>query len=152
MGPSPDGAELLRRLADEHAAAAQLLHLVAGSMELPTREDLFPEIRRSLLIHARAEEQAFYPPLAARPELRDLVERCLEEHAEVERFLKRLDVKDRTTKQWRDLFVEMVAAVQTHVEREERELFPQALRLLEPEQLRAMYEQYVQVEDRGGFG
>lgn len=146
------GDDLFRRLADEHAAAAGLMEQVAGSMELPTREDLYPQIRRHLLVHARAEEQAFYPHLAARPGLRELVERSLEEHAEVERFLKRLDVKDRSTKQWRDLFVEMVQAVQAHVAREEQELFPLARRLLDTAELRRIQEEYDRAEDRDGFG
>ncbi|HEX7038456.1 MAG TPA: hemerythrin domain-containing protein [Pseudomonadales bacterium] len=145
------GVDLFRRLTDEHAVAAELMQQVAGSMELPTREDLYPQIRRQLLVHARAEEQAFYPRLAAHPELRALVERSLEEHAEVERFLKRLDVKDRSTKQWRDLFGEMVQAVQAHVAREEQELFPLARRLLDPLELRRIHEDYDRAEDRDGF-
>lgn len=149
-GP-PVGAGIFGLLADEHAELEDLMRQVAGTMEVRVRQDLFPGIRQRLLGHARGEEEAFYPRLAEHRELRDLVAQSLEEHAEVERYLKRLDVKDKSTKQWRDLFVEMMQTVEAHVLREERELFPQAHGLVGPDQARQMKAHFDQVEDEGRF-
>jgi hemerythrin superfamily protein len=150
-GDREHASGIFRRLADEHADVTELMQRVAGTIEVQVRQDAFPVIRRSLLTHARGEEQVFYPRLAEHAELRALVARSLEEHAEVERFLKRLDVKDKSTKQWGDLFAQMQRAVQEHVAREERELFPRAETLLGARQVREMVFSYDQVDDQDGF-
>ena len=139
-GERPRGGhdEIFQRLAAEHDEVAALIERVGGTIEIRVRQELFPEIRRILLAHARAEEEAFYPVLRELPGLAALTARCLEDHAEVVRHLDRLDVKDKATKRWGELFEEMMRAVARHVIREEHELFPRARELLGVEQAHEM--------------
>lgn len=155
IGDPPRGGDdvgFFRRLAAEHVQVDELMQRVAGTIEVQVRQEAFPTIRRLLLTHARGEERVFYPRLAEHPELRALVARSLEEHGEVERLLKRLDVKDKSTKRWGDLFAEMHRAVQEHVASEEQELFSRAGRLLDAGQLREMAARYDELDDLDGFG
>ena len=129
-------------IAGEHAQVASLVDQVAGTIEVRVRQDLFPQIRNGLLTHARAEEETFYPVLREIPELERLVTQCLEDHAEVARYLDRLDVKDKSTKLWGDLFDEMKRVVDRHVSREENELFPRAQERIEAAASEAMRDRY----------
>ncbi len=54
------------------------------------REDLLAFLRREVLPHARAEEQALYPPAAAHPDGRLLVEGMLAEHAALTALVEEL--------------------------------------------------------------
>ena len=135
---------VFRSIAGEHAEVAALIAQVAGTIEVRARQELFPQIRTRLLTHARAEEETFYPVLRRNPELEPLIAQCLEDHAEVVRYLDRLDVKDKSTKHWGDLFAEMAQAVDRHVRREEHELFPRARELLDAAVAEAIEEGYRQ--------
>lgn len=149
-GAGSTAAELpgiFRQLADEHTEVETRMQRVAGTIEIPIRQELFPGIRRSLLDHAQDEEAVFYACLQQHRELHDLVARSLEEHAEMEKLLNRLDVKDKSTRQWGDLFAELVQAVQHHVTREETELFPAARDLLGAEQAWRLAERYTEVAE-----
>jgi hemerythrin superfamily protein len=139
---------IFHHLAGEHAEVSTRMKRVAGTMEIQVRQELFPDIRRQLLAHARGEERVFYPVLRELPELQGLVAQCLDDHAELEQYLNRLDVKDKSTKHWGDLFEEMVRAVEAHVAREEQELFPRARDVLTGQQAKEMEARYQQLEER----
>lgn len=139
---------IFHHLAGEHAEVSMMMKRVAGTTETSERDKLFPEIRRNLLAHARGEEEEFYPPLQEFAELDGLVSQCLDEHQEVEAYLDRLDVKDKSGKDWGDLFEQMMKAVEEHVEREENMLFPKANDLLESQPAKDMEERYERVEER----
>lgn len=139
---------IFHHLAGEHAEVSTLMKRVAGTMEAQEREKLFPEIRRNLLAHARGEEEEFYPVLREHPEVAELVSQCLDEHKEIEQYLDRLDVNDKSTREWGDAFEQMMSAVENHVEREENALFPKAKDLLESQQAKDMEGRFEQVEER----
>lgn len=140
---------IFHHLAGEHAEVSNLMKRVATSSDdSSVREELFPEIRESLLAHAHGEEQEFYPELQRFPELDSLIEQSKKEHKEIESFLKKLSSGDKGTNEWRLEFEEMMAAVESHVDLEENQLFPKATDLVSSEQADQMLERYEQVEER----
>lgn len=137
---------VFRHLASEHAEVATLMKRIAKSDD--ERRELFQELRRNLLAHAHAEEQEFYPQLERYTELAPLVARCKEDHKDVEHKLERLASSDMSADSWLQAFKQMQQAVEAHVEREEKELFPQARDLLSSDQAKQMEEQYEKAEER----
>jgi hemerythrin superfamily protein len=110
------------------------------------RHELFPQIRRNLLAHARAEEQEFYAPLRGFTDTEPLVARSLEQHRGIEQLLAQLASEGAGTPRWLETFGRLRAAVEAHVELEERDLFPLAARVLGREQTKVMDDRYRAVE------
>lgn len=138
---------IFHHLAGEHGEVAALMQRITRS-DGPTRDEVFPELKLNLLAHAHAEEQEFYPRLSSFAELEALVDRCKSDHKEVENLLQRLSAEDKHTDSWLALFEQMKAAVEEHVEREEKELFPQARDLLTRDQAGEMEKHYEDAEER----
>jgi hemerythrin superfamily protein len=139
---------IFHHLAGEHAEVATLMKRVANTSEASEREELFGEIRKNLLAHAHGEEQEFYPELRKFPEIEPLVTECLREHKKIEEYLDQLNGADKSSDAWQSRFDEMMTAVETHVEREEDELFPKAKDLLDGQVARDMEERYEKVEEQ----
>lgn len=134
---------IFRHLAGEHGEVSSLMKRVSGtSDDSKLREELFPEIRKNLLAHARAEEKEFYEPLRGFAETRDFVPRAIEEHRKVEGYLEELANGNKATKTWLETFERMMRAVEAHVEHEEQEIFPAANEVLSHERAQEMEEHY----------
>jgi hemerythrin superfamily protein len=144
---------IFQHLASEHAEVATMMQRIAGAPPTSSvREDLFPEIQKHLLSHAYAEEQEFYPPLRDLSELEPLVVQCLEDHRKIEEYLDELDERSKATKTWSDMFARLVHVVQSHVEREECQLFPRARDLLSEQRAREIEQRYYDAEQREKAG
>lgn len=156
MGKAKGAAKLLagypaifRHLSEEHAEVSALMERVAKApSDSDAREQLFPEIRRSLLAHARAEEQEFYEPLRRFGDTAARVPRAIEEHRRIEEQLETLAAASFSDPRWLADFERLKAAVAAHVESEESELFPAAKPLLDDEQAREIDERYRAAEER----
>lgn len=140
---------IFHHLAGEHAEVSVLMQRVAASSrDSDDRPELFAEIRRNLLAHAKGEEQEFYPELKKFPEIESIVSECLREHKRIEEYLDQLNTADKTSDAWQQRFEELVEAVQGHVEREENQLFPKAKDLLDKQVAKDMEGRYEAVEER----
>ena len=140
---------IFHHLAGEHAEVATLMKRVAGSgSDSSAREEVFAEIRKNLLAHAKGEEQEFYPELRKFPEIEPLVTECLREHKRIEEYIDQLHGADKSSDAWMNRFEEMMKAVETHVKREEKELFPKAKDLLDRQVAKDMESRYEKVEER----
>lgn len=140
---------IFRHLAGEHSEVATLMKKVAGSSEGSTvREELFPEIRKKLLAHTKAEEQEFYDPLRRHPETEDLIAQATEEHEKVEGYLDELTSGNKATKTWMKIFERMRRAVEAHVDMEENDIFPAAREVLSAEEAQEMEKRYQALEEQ----
>lgn len=102
------------------------------------RIDLFRKLRNALMLHARAEEQVFYPALENFDETRDLIAEAYREHAEVEQMLEEIGQLNPTNEEWLDKIAELRENVEHHVAEEEDELFPQVEELFDEERLQEL--------------
>ena len=99
------------------------------------RRALFPELDRELTIHAKIEEQIFYPAAREATPTRDLVLESLEEHKQIKMVLADLEHTDMRTAEWGANLKVLREDVMHHVGEEEDELFPKIQKLLSKEQL-----------------
>lgn len=118
--------ELLR---EDHRRAEELLsRLRSGNGMARPRE--FQELKRVLEIHARIEEEIFYPALIHMENTSAMVREALDEHAGVKRLLSRMSEVDAHDPAWSSWLEELERNVAQHVREEEQILFPQAEEVL----------------------
>lgn len=138
IGEHEEVLTLMRRVSAKHGTKN------AGDM----RRDLYPAIRRALVLHAHAEQAVLYPACREERLLRPLVEHAWDEHAEIERALRELDHLAIDASQWGRRFEVLEGKVERHVHEEEETLFPKALEVFSSDALRDLDERYHLVKER----
>ena len=112
---------VFRTLAEQHGEVSAMLKRLQDKPE--KKNELWPEIRRELLSHERAEMREIYPVLRQHAQTRALAEHHDQEAADLERLIERLDMQ---VGDWNMLFDQLVDAVIHHANEEENEIFPKA--------------------------
>jgi hemerythrin superfamily protein len=117
--------ELLKK---DHQKVAVLFkqYESAGEDASSRKEELFRRIKQELDIHARIEEEIFYPAVKQVPveEARELVAEAAEEHNQVKTLLAELDGMGAEDERFDAKMKVLKEDVEHHVEEEENEMFP----------------------------
>jgi hemerythrin superfamily protein len=124
-------------LRGDHAAVKQLFRRFekAGDRAFETKQRLFSEIDHALEIHAKVEEEIFYPAVEAEAaEAEDLVCEAIEEHNVVKTLLGEIAAMSSEDEQYDAKVKVLMENVEHHIEEEEGEMFPKAERLPETRQ------------------
>ncbi len=125
-------------LSEQHAEAKVLMKRLQDDPD--KKVELWPEIRRAILSHERAEMRDVYPLLLQHQETRALAEHHDEEAGDIERLIGKIDAADGN---WQVIFDELVSAVIHHAEEEERTIFPMAQKVLGEKQVKDLTEVYL---------
>lgn len=124
----PGWIEASALLHEQHREVARRLGAVAGGPE-PALDRRLEALRRALHLHARAEEVMFRA-LDGRGRVAFLVAQSRDEHRALAAMIDELH---RTRPPcWREHAAQMRLLLEDHMKREEKELFPRAVRLLGP--------------------
>jgi hemerythrin superfamily protein len=109
----------------------------AGDDASSEKEELFRMIKRELDVHARIEEEIFYPAARQAPseETQDLVAEAGEEHKQIKTLLAELDGMDADDEQFGAKMKVLQEDVEHHVEEEQDELFPKVRKALDNDRL-----------------
>jgi len=133
-------------LKDDHRTVRALLsELESSTTRAPARRtQLLEEIERELTIHARIEEEIFYPAFKEAGEKRDddkLYFEALEEHRAVEDLvLPDLKHTDPASDRFGGRAKVLKELIEHHAREEEKEMFPRARKLLGAARLRELGE------------
>ena len=100
-----------------------------------TREELFARLKQELDVHARIEEEIFYPAIKEAKETRDITLEAYEEHNVVKQLLAELDELPKSDETWGATLKVLKENVEHHVEEEEGEMFTSAREVLSREQI-----------------
>lgn len=100
-----------------------------------TREELFAQLKQELDIHARIEEEIFYPAIKEAKETRDITLEAYEEHNVVKQLLAELDELPKSDETWGAKLKVLKENVEHHVEEEEGEMFTSAREVLSKDQI-----------------
>ena len=105
------------------------------------RKSLFNQIYNSLMVHATAEEEVFYPAIrnVAFGQGRQ-VDEAYKEHGSVKELLREMSQMDPMSEGFDSKLAELKSNVQHHVEEEEGELFQLCETRMSEEQLREIGE------------
>jgi len=122
-------------LKQDHETVAGLLEKIDQTTErgIKTREDLFTKLKTELDIHAKIEEEIFYPALEDEEETRDITLEAFEEHRLVKQLLSELESMSKDAEEWTAKFTVLKENIEHHVEEEEGEMFESARKVLSKE-------------------
>jgi hemerythrin superfamily protein len=126
----------------DHKKVAGIFEKLEPTTErgVKTREQLFAQLKNELDLHARIEEEIFYPALKEADETHDIVLEGYEEHAVVKRLLSELDELSKDDEIWGAKLKVLQENVEHHVEEEEGEMFSSARKVLSAEEVEALGE------------
>lgn len=116
-----DALELLK---EDHQKVKRLFKQIEGTDDPAKRQELFDQIDTELEIHSHIEETIFYPALENFDELKDMVEKAWDEHAEVTALLGELEKLGVDSDTFAEELTALIETVEHHVEEEEDEMFP----------------------------
>ncbi|HJK99211.1 MAG TPA: hemerythrin domain-containing protein [Polyangiaceae bacterium LLY-WYZ-14_1] len=94
------------------------------------RRELFARLEAEARAHAALEERLLYAPLLGDESTRERAGHSVEEHREMNRLFDELSEADRSSPGWVQRFQQLAEAMRHHLDEEEREMFPQAGRVL----------------------
>jgi iron-sulfur cluster repair protein YtfE (RIC family) len=117
-------------LAEDHDIVRELFEDLEAltPRDAADRAALIGELKQELEVHARLEEEIFYPAVRRLSDdnAADLVEDALEQHDEVKLLVEELAQLDANDPELSERIAELQETVQAHVEEEENEIFPMA--------------------------
>lgn len=142
-----DAIQLLKK--DHQEVLALLEQLCASSSRAAKkRQTLLEKIGSELRAHTRIEEEIFYPAFreaAAKAEQRQLIAEAFEEHRAVEELvLPDLEETEAGGEQFAGRAKVLKEMVEHHAREEEKQMFPQAKKLFDKQQLQELGEQMAQ--------
>jgi hemerythrin superfamily protein len=123
----------------DHSHVVATFHQIHADTPTRTKQALVNTICLALDIHARIEEEIFYPAMREVAE-RDshLVDKSLPEHAEMKRLIGELRTIDPGDPAYDRCLLELMRDVLHHVADEETVLLPEAERMLSTNRLNAL--------------
>ncbi|HYI12006.1 MAG TPA: hemerythrin domain-containing protein [Thermoanaerobaculia bacterium] len=130
-------------LKSDHATLKRLLRELEGTGDraVKQREQLVAQIEREVKMHSQIEEEIFYPAFLAVTKGRDgeeLFYEAAEEHHVVDMVLPALKSANPKSKEFAAKAKVLKELIEHHIKEEETQMFQQARRLFEDEQLREL--------------
>jgi hemerythrin superfamily protein len=129
--------DAVRFLQDQHDTIRELFSSVASTAG-DERREVFEPLVRLLAVHETAEEMVVYPTIRSTPEGEAIAKARMEEEDEAKKQLADLEKLDPASAEFTQLFTTIRAAVESHAEAEEREVFPLLERITDDEQLQRL--------------
>ncbi|HEX8792028.1 MAG TPA: hemerythrin domain-containing protein [Polyangiaceae bacterium] len=134
---------VFRKLSQEHGEVTALLMRVKKSTDVELRRHLFPDIRRELLAHEKAELQVVYPAFRRYAELIPIADAHQSEASQMEHVIQQLSATDYADAAWGRMFERLVDLVMHHATEEENQYFPKASRVMGDDEPNVLEKQYL---------
>lgn len=127
-------------LKTDHEKVAGILASIEETTERAAkgREELFTRLKQELDLHAKIEEEIFYPAIENADETRDVTLEAYEEHRLVKQLLSELESEPKDTEEWTAKFTVLKENIEHHVEEEEGEMFKKVRQVLSEEEIEAL--------------
>jgi iron-sulfur cluster repair protein YtfE (RIC family) len=137
-------------LTADHERVAEILKTIEGTTEraIKGREELFARLKGELDLHARIEEEIFYPALEEDEETREITLEAYEEHRLVKQLLAELEAEPKDTEEWTAKFTVLKENIEHHVEEEEGEMFKRARQALSKEEIESLGEKLLEAKQQ----
>lgn len=129
--PEMEGKEIFELLKTDHDEVKGLFQHIKGKKAM--RRDLFTHLTEAMTVHMELEENIFYPLLKKEKATKEEAIRSLEEHNTAKRILNELKEIPIEDKAWMDKLNSLQEVVLNHIEKEEKQIFKDAKRLLDQE-------------------
>ncbi|WP_134731095.1 hemerythrin domain-containing protein [Amycolatopsis nivea] len=133
---APTRTDLITVITDDHRDVERVFAELESEPEAGNRKDVVDHVIAELVRHSVAEEQLMYP--AARKHLDngdEIADHEIEEHAEAEKVMKRLERKNPGEPEYEELLGKLIADVRHHIRDEENDLLPRLREACSAEEL-----------------
>ncbi len=127
---APSATDMLRA---DHMQVAEIFRQYKLDGSPGARQSLVNCALVALEIHARLEEEIFYPAMQLALDDPELMRKSLPDHEAMQQLINRLRAMVPTAHEYNDTFLELMNVVMHHVADEETKLLPKAERLLGPQ-------------------
>lgn len=145
-GAETDPKPATKLLEEDHKRVRELFGRYEDTRDRATKKRIVDDITRELTLHAKVEEEIFYPRfLKRRGDPQKMVRESFEEHKVVETLLAELSKIGPRDEQFDAKVTVLQENVDHHAKEEERDLFPEAEKLLSKRELERMG---AEMEDR----
>ncbi|HYE78453.1 MAG TPA: hemerythrin domain-containing protein, partial [bacterium] len=128
-------------LEKDHRKTSELFELILDGNPDRPRDEIFQDLKKELLIHAKAEEEVFYAPLQQQPQAQGLIPEAIAEHTEMEQKLRQLDQMSKNSPEWETQLRTLQQSVMHHVKEEEGKIFNAAKKCFTELQVNQMGQQ-----------
>jgi hemerythrin superfamily protein len=130
-------------LKEDHKKVKALLEALEKTTERAgkRRAVLLGQIKTELIVHTNLEETIFYPAFrdaVAKKEDREMYFEALEEHHVVKLVLPEIEATDPTSEPYGAKVKVLKELVTHHAKEEEREMFPEAKKVLDKDELQQL--------------
>ena len=134
---SADENDPIALLESDHRRFEDLLKQGEDTTEraVKGRTALLDTLTAALNVHELIEEKVLYPALKPHAETRDIVLEGFEEHHVADLIVKELHDLAKDNEQWGAKFKVLQESLEHHIKEEERNMFPNARRVLSREEL-----------------
>ena len=131
------GMNALKLLKQDHDEVKSMLSDLESTTEraVKTRTDGLASLKAELEVHEAIEEEIFYPALKEHPKTKDLALEGYEEHHVVDMVMAEIEDVAPSDETWMAKFTVMKENLEHHIEEEEGEMFEQAERVFDDDEL-----------------
>jgi len=140
---------VFKTLAEQHGEVTALLDRAKTSDE--KFAELWPEIRRELISHERAEVGVIYPMLRAYAQTAEMADHHDIEAGELEALIGRIDSLAIDAPERRQLFQQLIDTVTHHAREEEHDIFPKAQDAIGKDQVRALEDPFLRAKHQAAM-
>jgi hemerythrin-like domain-containing protein len=132
--------DALKLLKQDHDEVKSMLSDLEGTTERAekTRTEGLAKLKGELEIHEAIEEEIFYPALKEHPKTKDLALEGYEEHHVVDMVMAEIEGVEPSDETWMAKFTVMKENLEHHIEEEEGEMFPQAEKVFDDDELASL--------------
>lgn len=115
----------------DHRLALRLIEKLEDAADgTGSYAETFNQLEAALELHIREEEEIYYPALAQYEEFSDLMEDNVPEHEMVKQQLAQMSELAPSSPEFQEVLAEMKAALETHMTKEEDDIFPASIEVL----------------------
>jgi hemerythrin superfamily protein len=137
-----DAVELLK---SQHREVEKLFKQIENAEEPEDKEALFEDLADKLAVHAKIEEQFFYPAVQEK-KTEDMVLEAFVEHTSIKRLLADLLEADGSDPSFDAQIKVLKEQIEHHVEEEEGQLFPASKKVLDKEEMNALAQEMMALQ------
>jgi hypothetical protein len=140
-----DDMDAVELLSSQHREVEKLFEEIENAENAEDKEALFEDLADKLAIHARIEEEFFYPAMHEK-KTEDMVLEAFVEHTSVKRLLADLMETDPSEPAFDAQIKVLKEQIEHHVEEEEGQLFPASKKVLNKEELSAIAQEMLALQ------
>jgi hemerythrin superfamily protein len=119
----PSATQMIRR---DHKKVEGLFNKFQETKKPDGKQRICEQVIQELEIHAKLEEEIFYPAVRKHVGEEEMLEEAKQEHQQAKDIMRELKKMNADNEQFEEKFSELVEGVKHHVEEEEGEMLPKA--------------------------